>query len=67
MKSKFGKKIDRLQAEKGISVNELAVRSGFSRQSLTQMKKSRKPNMVTIHRIAKAFEVDVDVFLEIVE
>lgn len=62
MVSTLGPKIDRLQAEKGISLSALSSLTGMSRQTLYRIKKSKKPHMVTIHRLSKAFKVPVDHF-----
>lgn len=57
-------KIERLQAENGISLSELSTLTGMSRQTLYRVKKSKMPHMVTIHRLAKAFNVPVDYFFD---
>lgn len=59
----LGLKIERLQAEKGISLSQLSTLSGMSRQTLYRVKKSKRPHMVTIHRLAKAFKVPATYFL----
>lgn len=63
MKSEFGRKIEKLQAIQGMSTGELAKKIGLSITNVSQMKRSKRPRPVTIHRIAKAFDVDVDLFL----
>jgi len=60
----LGVKIDRLQAEKGISLSELSTLTGMSRQTLYRVKKAKRPHMVTIHRLAKAFKVPVGHFFD---
>lgn len=63
MSVSLGLKIDKLQAEKGISLSQLSTLSGMSRQTLYRVKKSKRPHMVTIHRLAKAFKVPATYFL----
>jgi len=63
MNSSFGNQIERMQAKEGISLNELARKSGFSRQSLYRIKKSKRPHPTTVHKIANALGVEVDIFL----
>jgi len=60
----LGLKIEKLQAEKGISLSELSTLTGMSRQTLYRVKKSKKPHMVTIHKLAKAFNVPVGHFFD---
>lgn len=64
MAKTLGSKIDRLQADKGISLSELSTLTGMSRQTLYRVKKSKRPHMVTIHRLAKAFNVHVSYFFD---
>ena len=64
MAKTLGVKIDKLQAEKGISLSELSTLTGMSRQTLYRVKKSKRPHMVTIHRLAKAFNVPVVYFFD---
>jgi transcriptional regulator with XRE-family HTH domain len=60
----FGQIVDRLQAEKGINLVDLAKLTGMSRQTLHRVKKSKHPHMSTIHKIAKALEVDPSYFFD---
>ncbi|MBA7492402.1 hypothetical protein ES702_02952 [subsurface metagenome] len=64
MTDTLGLKIERLQAEKGISLSQLSTLSGMSRQTLYRVKKSKRPHMLTIHRLAKAFKVPVGYFFD---
>ncbi|MBA7651542.1 hypothetical protein ES703_59361 [subsurface metagenome] len=64
MSNTLGVKIDTLQAEKGISLSELSTLTGMSRQTLYRVKKAKRPHMVTIHRLAKAFKVPVGYFFD---
>jgi len=64
MAKTFGLKIEELQANKGISLSELSTLTGMSRQTLYRVKKSKRPHMVTIHRLAKAFKVPVVYFFD---
>lgn len=63
MISNFSEKIERLQAEQGISHSKLAQMTGMSRQTLYRVKKSKRPHMTTIHKLSKAFNVPVTFFL----
>jgi len=64
MAKTFGLKIDELQADSGISLSELSTLTGMSRQTLYRVKKSKRPHMVTIHKLAKAFKVPVSYFFD---
>lgn len=64
MKSEFGKKIEKLQLINGVSAGELAKKVGISRAGIYQLKKSKKPHIITIHKIAKAFDVDPGAFVD---
>ena len=64
MSKPFGVKIEMLQAEKGINLSALSTLAGMSRQTLYRVKKSKKPHMLTIHRLAKAFNVPVAYFFD---
>lgn len=63
--SKLGELIERKQAQKGISNEKLAAEAGISRQGLYQLKRARRPWFMTIHRLAKALDEDVDIFLSV--
>jgi len=64
MSKSFGLKIEELQADKGISLLELSALTGMSRQTLYRVKKAKRPHMMTIHKLAKAFKVPSSYFLE---
>jgi len=64
MSKTLGLKIEGLQADKGISLSELSTLTGMSRQTLYRVKKSKRPHMVTIHRLAKAFKVPASYFFD---
>ena len=64
MLSSFGKKIEIAQAEIGMSVTELAKKTGKSRQNIYILKKSKKPRAKTIHVFAKALGKPVTYFFE---
>ena len=61
--SELGKLIEKLQAEQGVSNELLAKKAGISRQGLYQLKKARRPWFMTISKLAKALDADVDIFL----
>lgn len=64
MTNTLSSKIERLQADKGISLSELSTLTGMSRQTLYRVKKSKRPHMLTIHKLAKAFKVPVGYFFD---
>lgn len=64
MAKTLASKIERLQAEKGISLSQLSTLTGMSRQTLYRVKKSKRPHMLTIHRLSKAFKVPVGYFFD---
>lgn len=60
----FERKVNMLQAEKGISLTALSKRVGKSRQCVYRLKKSKRPRPVTINKFAKALEVPVSHFFD---
>jgi transcriptional regulator with XRE-family HTH domain len=60
----FGKTIQRLQAQHGISNKELARKLGVSPARISYMKNTSKPHMITIHKLSKAFDVDAAFFFD---
>jgi len=64
MAKTFGLKIEDLQANLGISLSELSTLTGMSRQTLYRVKKSKRPHIVTIHKLAKAFNVPASYFFD---
>lgn len=63
MSDSFFLKVERLQAEKGINLADLSKLTGMSRQTLYRVKKSKRPHMRSIFKIANALKVDPSFFL----
>lgn len=63
--SEFGKLIEKMQAEQGISNDRLAKAAGISRQNLNRVKRTARPWLTTVHNLAKALNLDVDIFLSV--
>ena len=61
--SEIGKLVEKMQAERGLSDEKLADAAGFTKQNLYQIKRSKRPYLTTIHNLAKALNVEVDIFL----
>lgn len=62
--TEFGKKLEILQCQKGVSTTELAKKIGVFHQNITQLKKTHKPTPKTINKLAAALSVPVTYFLE---
>lgn len=60
MLSNFGREIEILQAENDVSLNELAKRTGKSKQCINGLKKSKRPRPVTVRKFAYALNVPID-------
>lgn len=58
-----GRQIDKILAEKGMMQKELSEKTGFSQQSIYQMKKSKRLQYNTIARLSRALEVPSTFFL----
>ena len=56
------KKIMLLMAEKGLTLNEVCSKGGLKRQTVYHLKYARLCSPLTIHKLAKAFDVPVDFF-----
>lgn len=65
MVSEFGRKVDFIQAEMDVSLNDLAKRLRKSRQCVYRIKKSVRPRARTVHSFARALNVPVSVFFGI--
>lgn len=57
--SEFGKRVHRLQIEKGINAGELAEKTGMIVQNISQVKRVKDPRPATIKALADALGVDV--------
>jgi transcriptional regulator with XRE-family HTH domain len=66
MRSELGQVILRLQAERGLSNNELAKRMNIQPQGVAKIKSRRSLHPRTLHRLAKALDVSVDIFLQVI-
>jgi len=56
------KKIMLLMAEKGLTLDEVCSKGGLKRQTVYHLKYARLCSPLTIHKLAKAFDVPVDFF-----
>lgn len=57
----YGHRIAKLREEKGLTQEELAAAIGISRASLSHYESDRrKPNLITLTRLADLFQVSVD-------
>jgi transcriptional regulator with XRE-family HTH domain len=60
---RFGKLMFRLRTEKGLSLGDIGKRVGCSRPYLCQVQNGvREPNDRMVYRMAKALQVDPDLF-----
>lgn len=58
MRKLVGRNLARLRREKGLTQEELSLRSGFSQQYLSGLENGRRnPTIVTIHELAMTLEV----------
>lgn len=58
MRKLVGRNCSRIRAEKGLTQEELAARSGFSQQYISGLERGkRNPTIVTIYEIAQALDV----------
>jgi transcriptional regulator with XRE-family HTH domain len=58
--SKIGRRIRLLRLEKGLSLNELAKKSGFAKSYLSQIENlKREPSIGALSQMAHALEVDI--------
>ncbi len=58
MRKLVGRNFARLRREKGLTQEELALRSGFSQQYLSGLENGRRnPTIVTIHELATTLGV----------
>ena len=64
MKSALGQVIFKIQAEKNMSNLELAEKMGTYPQNIAKLKTRKSLRPKTLHRLAKALGVDVDIFLD---
>lgn len=62
--SGFGEKLEKLMIRKGVNPGELAEKIGILPSNICQLKRARNPRPKTVFNIAKALEVDVDVFFD---
>jgi transcriptional regulator with XRE-family HTH domain len=58
MRKLVGRNLARLRREKGLTQEELSLRSGFSQQYLSGLENGRRnPTIVTIHELAVTLQV----------
>lgn len=59
------KKIRRLRKQKGLTLKEVAERTGFTKSYLSMVESGKKsPPIATLSKIARALEVDIAAFFE---
>ena len=59
MRRLVGRNFARLRREKGLTQEEVEIRSGFSQQYLSGLERGRRnPTVVTIYELAQAIGVD---------
>ena len=59
MRKLVGRNFARLRREKGLTQEEVEVRSGFSQQYLSSLERGRRnPTVITIYELAQALGVD---------
>lgn len=59
MRKLVGRNFARLRQEKGLTQEEVEVRSGFSQQYLSGLERGRRnPTVVTLYELAQALGVD---------
>ncbi|MBW8636223.1 helix-turn-helix domain-containing protein [Hoeflea sp. WL0058] len=58
MRKLIGRNFARLRREKGLTQEEVEVRSGFSQQYLSSLERGRRnPTMITLYELAQALGV----------
>lgn len=58
MRKLVGRNLARLRREKGLTQEELEVRSGLSQQYLSSLERRRRnPTVITLYEIAQALDV----------
>lgn len=59
MRELVGKNFARLRREKGLTQEEVAVRSGFSQQYISSLERGRRnPTVITLYELAQALGVN---------
>jgi transcriptional regulator with XRE-family HTH domain len=61
--TEFGRKLEELQARRGMNNKELAERLGITPSGVSILKRSKKPHSTTIKRLSDIFDVDAALFL----
>ncbi len=60
----LGVKINMLQAEQSVSNVQLAEKMGKKPQNISKLKKITSPRPETLNKLAKAFDVPVEFFMD---
>jgi len=63
-KSPFGRRLELLMAENGLTYAAVGEKAGMTRQAVHQFRYSKYPRPITIHRLCKAFGVPVTYFFD---
>lgn len=59
MRALIARNFSRIRAEKGLTQEDVAVRSGFSQQYLSGLEQGkRNPTIITVYELAQALEVN---------
>ena len=59
MRALVGRNFARIRAEKGLTQEEVAERSGFSQQYISDLERGRRnPTIVTVYELAQALGVE---------
>lgn len=58
MRKLVGRNVARIRREKGLTQEEVSIRSGFSQQYLSSLERGRRnPTIITLYELAQALEV----------
>ncbi len=58
------KKLEFSQAKKGINTNQIILKSGLTEKTIQNMKNGKPCRPLSVHKLAKALEVDVTEILK---
>lgn len=58
------KKLELSQAKKGINTNQIILKSGLTEKTIQNLKNGKPCRPLSVHKLAKALEVDVTEILK---
>lgn len=58
------KKLELSQAKKGINTNQIILKSGLTEKTIQNMKNGKPCRPLSVHKLAKALEVDITEILK---